>query len=118
MNCSSAATTRRAIWKRVSAGSERGSRPVEPVVLAREERLDRGQRDVLVRADVAGDHGLRRCRGQAGLELHRGSSRRIAAGAGAREVAARGQQQPGPLFAGLPSSGPARSQSRRAGVRP
>ena len=62
MYCSSAMTTRRAIWNFCSWDSESGSSADDPVVLAGEQRVGRGQRDVLVRPHVTGDDGLRRGR--------------------------------------------------------
>ena len=42
----------------------------DPVVLAREEGVRRGERDVFVRPHVAGDGGARRVRGELAHEIH------------------------------------------------
>jgi hypothetical protein len=73
-------------------GEVLGQQRHDAVVLAREQRLDRGQLRVLVGAHVAGDHGVLGVPRELSARLHRGRGARVAASAGDRQVAARQHQ--------------------------
>jgi hypothetical protein len=65
--------------------AERGGEPGDDaVVLTREQRVHRGQRDVLVRADVPGDDRARRIAGERAHEVHHRCRAGISAGSDTR----------------------------------
>jgi hypothetical protein len=74
-------------------GKRARQRRDDAVVLAREQRVDRGERDVLVRAHIAGDDGLRGLPHQRPHEIHRRRARDGAACVGARQVAVARQHE-------------------------
>ena len=65
----------------------------DAVVLAREERVHRGQPDVAVRPRVPGDDRVLRRRDEGAEQFRRGRLLRIAAGAHSRQVSGAGQQK-------------------------
>ena len=65
----------------------------DPVVLAEEERVDRGEGDVLVGPNVSGDDCLLRSCGEGAHQVHRRGRRCVPAGRCARQIAARCRQQ-------------------------
>ena len=91
----------------------------DPVVLAGEQGVGRGQRDVLVGPRVTGDDGAVAGWPAAGRRRSiAGAAAGVAAGGLAGQVAVAGSISVAWLLVGLPSSEPSRSQSSRALVAP
>ena len=100
MYCCSAMTTRRAIWNFSSALRSAREKPDDPVVLAREQRVRGGQRDVLVGPHVTGDRRPVRLATQPPVDVHHRRRRgrrpgRPAAAAGRPAAAVAGRCWPG-----------------------
>src|SRR5439155_21422430 len=77
-------------------------------------RMERGERDVLVRSDVAGDHRTVRRADEGAHDVHCRRRRGIATRRDARQIAVVRQHERSPLL----STGPRRSHARRAGSTP